>query len=222
LFCSFLGYVLAPPTSFPVAVQNGEGMRNLYIPWALFSVWLGLSLAHRPLRLGLLTVCLLLALSGQWRLMSAWQYAGEQMRAITDAVPALAASVEEKAYALVLLPDHVGPVPFARNAQGGVVMPPRQAKSYLYKLAGMTPLQFEEWEEHLATNRIGSLKKPAGTFDRSAFAGVYCWLPRDRRFQLLDAMPQEGDAVAWQEATLAEAAERGCLLGEERGRGGQG
>lgn len=208
----FMMYLLAPATSFAVAVANGEGIRNLYFPWAMFSLLVAFVIGQHRLRVGFLCLGLVIALWGQQRLVSLWQGTAAHMQHLTNAAPALAATLDDSQYALLLLPDHIGAVPFVRNAQGGVVMPPRQAVSYLPKMAAMTPLQFAEWEGHLADNTIGKLKGPQVVFAREAFAGVYCWVPLRGRFERLAAMPRAGQAKAWESATMDEARRAGCLL----------
>lgn len=212
LFGCFVAYLLAPATSFPIASPNGEGIRNLYFSWAMFSLFAGFAIAHHALRIGLLCGLLVVSFWGQARLVSLWHGAAAEMARVTAAVPALAAQINDSKYAVVLLPDHVGAVPFARNAQGGVVVPPRQSVSYLSKMAGMTPPLFAEWERHLNNNIIGGLKGPGVVFDRTNFLGVYCWIPSRGQFQMLDAKPRVGEATAWDAATMKEAASRTCLL----------
>lgn len=212
LFACFFLYLLAPATSLAIAAENGEGIRNLYFPWAMFSLFAGFAIAHHRVRLALLCAMLVIAFWGQWKLVTLWHDAADQMLRVTTAVPALANTLSEKQYALLLLPDHLGAVPFVRNAQGGVVMPPRQRISYLPKMAAMTPLQFAEWEQHFADNTIGGLKVPSVAFDRASLAGVYCWVPSRDRFELLNARPRADNAKSWEAETMSEATQTGCLL----------
>lgn len=212
LFCCFIGYLAAPASSFPVASDNGEGIRNLYFPWTLFSLFFGFAIASHRLRLGILGIVLIIALWGQWRLVALWQDTAAEMLQITLSVPALADKIDEEQFALLLLPDHVKAVPFVRNTQAAIVMPPTQEVSYLPIMVAMTPLQFPEWEQHLQNNAIGDLKGGETVFDREAFHGVYCWQPAAGRFHLLDAMPRLNDAQSWETDTMAEAVQAGCLL----------
>ncbi len=212
LFFCFVGYLLAPATSFPIATTNGEGMRNLYFPWAMFSLFAGFAIVHHRIRIGLLCVGLIIAFWGQWRLLSLWQMTADQMLRVTTAIPALANSIDDSQYALLLLPDHVKAVPFVRNAQGGVVMPPRQPISYQSKMAAMTTQAFEEWEHHMSSNTIGKLKGGTVVFDRADFSGVYCWIPSHGEFRRLNTMPYVDNARKWKIETLIEAKSISCLL----------
>ncbi len=212
LFGCFLVYLLAPATSFPIAADNGEGIRNLYFPWAMFSLATGVAIAHHRMRVALLCGLLVIAFWGQWRLVTLWQDSAAEMLRVTKAIPVLANEIKDSQYAVLLLPDFLTVVPFVRNAQGGVVMPPRQAVSYLPKMAAMSPLQFAEWESHFSDNTIGRVKEPNVAFDRADFAGVYCWIPSSGRFQLLNAKPHVNDAKTWEAETMKEATQKNCLL----------
>ena len=211
LFFCFIGYLFAPATSFPVATVNGEGIRNLYFPWMLFSLFVGFALAHHRFRFWILSIMLVIAMWGQWRLVDLWQDSAAEMLRITAAIPALAENISDEQYVLLLLPDHVSAVPFARNAQGSIVMPPVQPVSFLSVMAPMTALQFAEWEKHLQTNIIGELKGGV-VFDRRRFVGVYCWQPVQGQFHLLETMPHPNHAEDWEAKTMAEATQAGCLL----------
>jgi hypothetical protein len=212
LFGCFLVYLLAPATSFPVASDNGEGIRNLYFPWAMFSLATGFAIAHHRLRVMLLCALLVIAFWGQWRLVTLWQDSAAEMLRITKAIPTHASKIDDSQYALLLLPDYLTVVPFVRNAQGGVVMPPRQPVSYLTKMAAMSPLQFAEWESHFSDNTIGQVRGSGVVFDRSNFFGVYCWIPSSGQFQLLAAKPHIDDAKTWEAETMKEAKQKNCLL----------
>ena len=212
LFGCAIVYLLAPATSFPLSTANGEGIRNLYLPWTMFSLFAAFAVAHHRVRVALLCVSLVVAFWGQWRLVTLWQESAREMARVTTAVPVLAKEISDAQYALLLLPDHLSAVPFVRNAQGGVVVPPRQTAPYLHKMAAFTPQQFAEWERHFANNQIGELKGNGTIFDRTNFAGVYCWVKSQGRFQLLDSRPHANAPKVWEDDTMKSAARSGCML----------
>lgn len=212
LFLCFICYLLAPATSFPIASANGEGIRNLYFPWLLFSLFIGFALARHRFRLYVLSIMLVISLWGQWRLVDLWQNASLQMLKVTTAIPELAESIPDQQFALLLLADNVNGVPFARSAQGSIVRPPVQSVSYLSVLAPMIPKRFVTWETYLQTNVIGTLKGTDDEFDRSMFYGVYCWEPAPGRFHKLETMPVPDHPEVWEARTMAEASQAGCLL----------
>lgn len=212
LFLCFVCYLLAPATSFPIASTSGEGIRNLYFPWLLFSLFAGFVLARHRFRVYILSIMLVISLWGQWRMVDLWQDASAQMLKVTAAIPELAKSIPDQRFALLLLADNVNGVPFARSAQGSMVRPPIQSESFLPVLAPMIPKRFVLWEEHLQTNTIGTLKGVGIEFDRSMFYGVYCWKPGPGQFHRLETMPVPDRPEVWEARTMAEAAEAGCLL----------
>src|SRR5437764_2866596 len=118
--------------------------------------------------------CLMLA--AQWDGLAQWHAASAEMQRVIAAVPAFADSIPPQAYRLLLLPDHVGMAPFARNAQGGIVMRPLQPVDYLDRMAGMTSDGFEGWTQHITGATIASLKG-IPRFDPANFEGLYCWNP---------------------------------------------
>ena len=131
----------------------------------------------------------------------------EDMRAVDAAIPGFAESLSERQFALLLLPDHRGAAPFLRNAQGGIVVPPVQARDYTSRLVGMTPTQFEEWNAHFAQGTVARLKR--APFAMTEFAGVACWSEPRGAIVRLDAA-HSPDAAAWRSAVLSEAAAKGC------------
>ena len=69
--------------------------------------------------------------ASQWLLAQAtvarWVQAGDDTRALASALLARRAESPAGGYAFVVVPDHVGAIPFGRNAQGGLMLPPVQA-----------------------------------------------------------------------------------------------
>lgn len=212
LLAATILYFAAPASSFPIAAITGEGMRNLYLPWMLLSVFVAMAVGGHERRVLILLLLLLVSFVGQARMLRVWGGAAHEMALIKAAIPAMARTVPEHQFALALLPDHIEVAPFARNAQGALFLPPQQETSHIARIVTMTPLQFAEWEKHFDDNTIGRIKGPSVVFDRNTFFGVFCWLPARQQFQLLNARPVIGDAPAWERRTLAEGAQRECLL----------
>ena len=61
-------------------------------------------------------------------------------------------------YAFVIVPDHIGAIPFARNAQGGLMLPPVQPRSLSAQLVVQLAEDLPRWPELLEKNIIGRLK----------------------------------------------------------------
>ncbi len=207
-----LGYAIAPALSFSIAPENGEGARNLYVGWMYFSLALGLLLAWTgwPLPLGI--AFMLLMLVGQWRSLEAWHDAAREMSAIVAGVPRMAGAIGHDQYAALYLPDHYGIAPFARNAQGGIVMRPTQRVGYLDRMAGMTSSGFDVWPDYLRGGAVASLK-PSRQFDAADFLGLYCWNASAAAFvPLTPAAPAlAGNVDAWRAAAQRNFDAAGCL-----------
>ncbi|MBK7143861.1 MAG: hypothetical protein IPH76_01155 [Xanthomonadales bacterium] len=70
-----------------------------------------------------------------------------------------AASLGDDEFALVVVPDHIGPVPFARNAQGGIVMPPQQTANLLPRLVPLLPEAIATWPQRIADGDVARIKQ---------------------------------------------------------------
>ncbi len=203
-------YVVAPTISFRIAGTNGEGARNLYVGWMYSALAIGVLLAWKGSQqlIGIAFVAVLLI--GQWRSLGEWQDAGRRMKEIVRSVEHTAAGIDSNQYALLYLPDHYGTAPFARNAQGAIVMRPTQHEDFLDRMAGMTSSGFKPGSEHLRNDTIAKLKS-APRFDRAGFLGLYCWNVARQVFVPLPAGDGTDDPERWQAAARANFDAAGCM-----------
>ncbi len=212
VLASALAYAAAPALSFSIAPENGEGARNLYVGWMYFSLAIGLLLARTasPLLMGIAFVLVMLV--GQWHSLEAWHDAARQMSAIVAGVPRMAGAIGDDQYAALYLPDHYGIAPFARNAQGGIVMRPTQHIGYLDRMAGMTSSGFGAWPGYLRGGAVATLK-PSRHFDAAGFLGLYCWNASVAAFvPLTPAAPAlAGNVDEWRSAARRNFDAAGCL-----------
>ena len=124
-------------------------------------------------------------------------------------------------YTFVVAPDHVGPIPCARNAQGGLILPPVQTRALSPRLIVQTPDGLAQWPDLFERDVVGRLKreslgavvahlrspKVAPPF---AFPDRYfCWSPRERALVPLPSMHDAGLA-GWDAAWKRELAAAGC------------
>ncbi len=141
--------VTAVSTYFATAPGGGDGYRLYYLATIGFAV-LAASAATSPSRITPVVLVGLLAAMAAWqlRVTDEWQRASVEMKDSAVALRSAATSMSSQDYGLVLLPDQLGHVPFARNAQGAL---PRLAGlsvptvDVLGKLVVFTPPQIEEW-----------------------------------------------------------------------------
>jgi hypothetical protein len=132
------------------------------------------------------------------------------MRALSRALPSIAAL---DGYALVILPDTFGRVPFGRNSQAGLVLPPVQASELSRRLLVQTDTEIRVLDKQVDDGMVSALRdmsfyeflasspsrpKPA----RLAPSRYYCWRPAHREMRplaIVDSGPGSLTAQATRE-----------------------
>lgn len=214
---------------------NGEGARLLYTTSALLAVLLALpfgaqrsqgssAVSHR-----LLAIVGLALVGTHAALLHAalrdWQIAGAQMGQLVAALPGIKKSLHPDGYAFVFAPDAIGAVPFARNANGAMVLPPIQQQPLLTSMIVFLPADVPDIPARLKRQLIPTLKQYALSdavekmLDSSPAASasdivwpsdVFCWR------QDVAALARLAVGDAWQDASqwgagIAEGMRRaGC------------
>lgn len=209
LACAAL-YLLAPALSIPVSSPDGEGARHFYLAWTYASLLLGMLVAWQKAqwKIGLALVGLMIA--AQAHSLSQWQAAGQQMKEVVAGVDAMASTVREDQYALLLLPDHIGVALFARAAQDSIVMPPAQRNNYLPRMAVMVGTDFEVWSQYVTQGKVAELKG-IPVFDPKNFVGLYCWNATRSAFVPLTTGGDARDAALWRATAKKNFAQAGCI-----------
>lgn len=204
-------YLPAPPGA-------GEGFRLYY----LAAPGMAIALAATPVtaaRWRLFAALVLLLACAQWqsRVVAEWTRAGRDMRAAASAIRQLGDVLLPADYALVLMPDQHRHVPFARNAQGGLIAlaergdgrdPPLASGELLSRLILFTPPQLDEWRrlagEQVVTRLTSRADAPANP------TRYFCFDRRRGEARDLGYWPPEpGDAWSsqWRERTARECPE---------------
>lgn len=212
LLASAVIYAIAPASSFPVASWQGDGARSFYLPWLSVALVAGTALAPGRARRALGVGLVVLLLIGQQGSLRQWHEAAGAMRQVQAALPALAARVGADGYALVLLPDQVRVVPFARNAQGGLASRPTQADDHLDRLAGATWRDLPVWHRRFTGGEHADFN-PDKSFTIAGFRGVHCWSPAQATLVAIDDGGRIADLHAWENALRADIPRAGCLPG---------
>lgn len=205
---------------------HGEGGRVLYAPGAiaLLALVVALRAASRALRLAALAfaVALLVASAGlAHRAVERWVAAGESMRALGATLAATAASLPAGEFAFVVTADHLGPVPFARNAQLSLLLPPVAPFALSSRVAVQVVPDLPQWPGLFARDAVGRLQReplvdalrapplpprdpPYRLPDR-----YFCWDARERALRpvALDVAP---DARNWDAAWAQALASPAC------------
>jgi hypothetical protein len=207
---------------------NGEQGRLFYTTSSLFALLAGLAVTAARSgtqgqrgRRAMLGASLILV-AAEFLLLRAtvapWSVAGAQARALVVALPAVAAEISDAGYGFVLVPDHLASVPFGRNAQGGLVLPPTQAFSLSSRLIVQTPADLAAWPANAQRGLVDALRRYPLSQVWSAVASgqakgtalptdYFCWAERSSRIVRLslDASAAQGNWLgAWQNA-LAES-----------------
>jgi hypothetical protein len=211
LACAAL-YAVAPAFGFTMSVPTGEGARLLYLAWVYSALALAILSARHAGSQWAVAALLVAMLYSEAHSLGQWQAAGREMRRITDHISAFAERVPANGYALLLLPDHVGPVPFARNAQGAIVSRPTQPADYLDRMAVITDRDFEWWSEHLydiASTRFAGSSRT----DLAETTALYCWNPVSASIVRLPGGAIARDPAQWRRQAAERAGAAGCLTG---------
>lgn len=185
---------------------HGEGGRFYYATAA----WLVLAMAPaiaimRGRRSWAIAGVLVAAFAfAQAHTLAQWARAGSAMSALMAQLAEAAASLDEDAFALAIVPDHIGPVPFVRNAQGGVAMPPQQAGNLLPKLVPVLPVDVHTWPQRIAAGDVAAIKQRdvAPRLD-----ALFCFDARSQVLKRAAQVPDWRDAEAYTAAARAHAAD---------------
>ena len=208
-------------------VSSGEGGRVLYPIWAIATLLLVLPLAASgPLLRSAGWVAVVGLIVSETSLAQAaierWIEAGRDMRSLIAVMGQVAADAQPSGYGFVVVPDHVGPIPFARNAQGGLLSPPTQQRPLSPWLMVQTPDELDRWPDLFARDVIGRLRREP----LAAVAGnlltpkvpaphalpdrYYCWSPRAHALMPL-ALAFAADLSDWSVRWRQVLPAAGCL-----------
>ncbi|HQW81056.1 MAG: hypothetical protein IPF83_00805 [Rhodanobacteraceae bacterium] len=146
-----------------VVYAHGEGSRFYYAtaPWLALAMAPAIGLLR--MRMQVIASCLLVAAFSyaQTHTLAQWARAGAAMPALMTQLAEATTTLDDDAFALAIVPDHIGPVPFVRNAQGGVAMPPQQETNLLPKLVPVLPEDVSTWPQRIANGDVAAIKQRA-------------------------------------------------------------
>jgi hypothetical protein len=198
---------------------NGIGGRLFYQPAAFYAAALGLAsrealaeLWRRRVAASIACACAiaLFVASLWWGFKGARDYLEAQwsMRDVAGAIAKVAARSPASAFDLVIVPDAVGRVPFARNAQAGLMLPPIQARDLSRKLLVQTDAEIAAIDRSIDGGVLAALRSvgletfmelPPGShaWPRLAPSRYLCWDAwRRRMIELPVGEPQPGKVGA--------------------------
>ncbi|MEP7068361.1 MAG: hypothetical protein ABI789_03935 [Usitatibacter sp.] len=117
--------------------EEGLGGRLLYQSAVFYAVLAAVALRHSRLAYllwGVTLAALLLHAAFQHHAIARWSVAYAEMRELVAEVERLDRRLAPGEYALVLVPGDIDDIPFARNAQGGLMLPPVFSRSMSARL----------------------------------------------------------------------------------------
>ena len=201
---------------------DGLGGRLLYQTTAFYGILTAIALRHSRLPYLLWGTTLALALlhgAFQFHALARWNAAFGQMRALVAEIDRVERTLAPGAYALVLVPPAVDDIPFARNAQGGLMLPPIRETPITSRLLVQDYDELPQLAEKIATGIVSTLRqRPVGDY----LAGrrittsppeypttVLCFDAALHRLVALDATPGP-DPQSWAQALRRELAASTC------------
>lgn len=176
---------------FADAPHAGEGYRLYYLATAGMALMLAAGVATAG-RITLIVLIVAMIALAQWqsRVASEWTRATRDMRDAQTALLAEAHKLSAAEYGLVLLPDMVGHVPFARNAQGAVVLAASRAEPGMDALARLivfTPPQLAEWHRLVQEDVVPKITQRSDAPARPT--RYFCFQSGNPQLQDLGAWP---------------------------------
>lgn len=183
---------------FADSPHAGEGYRLYYIATAGMALMLAAGVATTGRTSMVVLVVAVMALA-QWqsRLTAEWTRATRDMNDARVALLDQARRLPAADYGLVLLPDMVGHVPFARNAQGAIVLAASAGDpgvDALAKLIVFTPLQLLEWHRLAQEDVVPKITRRTDAPARPT--RYFCFQSGNRQLQDLGFWPP-GDYGQW-------------------------
>ena len=191
------------------AGRHGEGGRVLYALAAIAALTVALPLRSSDggLRAAAWVIALVLlgsALMLTRGMVERRAQAGAEVNALIAALAQTADAMPASSYAFVIVPDRIGSIPFARNAQGGLMSPPVQPRSLSPLLVVQLAEELPRWPTMLENNIIGRLKSepledvtanpqaPGTTQPLTVPDHYFCWSLKRHRLEPLPLQFEPG------------------------------
>jgi uncharacterized membrane protein len=158
--------MLAIGFHFREPLVSGDGLR-LYMVASIGVILICAVSAERPAG-WVLSVALIVSCASMQREINArWWYASDAALQLSAEARRIAMSTSDADYVLIVAPDRLDIVPFVRNAQGAMLLPPMQPRSLITHVILATNLQLSEWHKILddevvpkITSRPNAPKRP--------------------------------------------------------------
>ena len=142
----FLGAAL----HFATDPGTGDGMRLYYLAALGFALLIAAAFSGMPRRAGYAFAIAWMGALAIWQneVNREWWQAARELKRATVAISNEIKLMNPQDYGLVMLPDPIGHVPMARNAQGAIMTEAQTlnpAIDALSRMVAMLPMQIDEW-----------------------------------------------------------------------------
>jgi hypothetical protein len=205
---------------------SGEGGRVLYALAAIAALAVALPLrsSEGGLRTAAWVIALVLLGSGLMLtrgMVERRAQASAEVSALVAALAETADAMPAGSYAFVIVPDRIGSIPFARNAQGGLMSPPVQPRPLSRRLVVQLADELPGWPRKLESNIIGRLKSepledvtanpqaPGTTQPLAVPDHYFCWSLKSHKLEPLPLRFEPGFRD-WNEVWTRSLAAAGC------------
>ncbi|MBS0328031.1 MAG: hypothetical protein JSS46_15990 [Proteobacteria bacterium] len=212
----------------PIFAATGEDARLVYTASAFMAVAVAAALAVLAVSARRAAQALALVVVAATALATVhnagkWAAASRSMSVLLTAIRAQVAAIPHGGYALLIVPDHLGAVPFARNAQGALVSPPLQPSALSTSLVPSIPDDIDAWYVKLGQGAVPALRTlplarvphalrgaPADPLPAAFLPTEFaCWNDPLRRIVALDGIAT-ATADRWHASMQRALAAAGC------------
>ena len=141
--------------------EDGLGGRLLYQSAVFYAVLVTIALRHARvayLMWGMTLAVVLLQAAFQYHAIMRWNAAHAAMRALGGEIGRLGAGGNPGDFTLVLVPPDLDDIPFARNAQGGLMLPPLFPPGMSTRILVQTSDEIPLIGDKVATGVVSTLK----------------------------------------------------------------
>jgi hypothetical protein len=146
--------LLAVAAALAFVVPTPDGSRDGWRVYHLYTVGLTIACAtiieQRTRARMTLAICAMASLAiWQRSAVEEWRVASNAMYRLQSEITTLGRSMHPNDYALLVLPDAIGRVPFARNAQGALMLVHSGDRERLTQMVAATDDTLKEWRAHI-------------------------------------------------------------------------
>ena len=186
---------------FATAPGIGDGMRLYYLAALGFALLVAGAFPGMPRRLGYALAITWVGTLAVWQneVNREWWQAARELKRVTVAISSEVESINPQDYGLVMLPDPIGHVPMARNAQGAIITEAQKLNptiDALSRMVALLPMQIDEWHGLMQQDVVRVITSRSDAPPRPT--RYYCKQPGRDQLSYLGFWPP-GSVIEWRE-----------------------